>query len=282
MLAAISRLGPAAAKFTRQIVPPVIATLIAAGLISAYNRAFSGHLQQPRMAALHHEAAEPASEPAAKALAPADALAIYDNIAPPPRLWEKEGRQESGKDQTIKLAEPVPAPVRAAAPRPERAEPRVEQRRVAAVEPSPVVRTPAPAMAPAPVIIAVPSPVVSAPGAAPPVVSMPTVQELRQPVLPPPPPQYQQQPYQQPQYGQPQYQQPPYQPPPVVTAQPMVTVPDRTRPVAEAQAEPANPPQGPIGKFVDALTPSSLFARAREFGEKIEQAGNDILPSIRQ
>jgi hypothetical protein len=62
----------------------------------------------------------------------------------------------------------------------------------------------------------------------------------------------------------------------------MVTVPDRTRPAAEAQAETPNPPQGPIGKFVDALKPASLFARAREFGEKIEQAGNDILPSIRQ
>jgi hypothetical protein len=105
---------------------------------------------------------------------------------------------------------------------------------------------------------------------------MPTVQELRQPVLPPPPAQYQQ-----PQYGQPQYQQPPYQPPPVITAQPIVTVPDRPRPVIEAQPETANPPQGPIGKFVDALKPSNLFARAREFGDKIEQAGNDILPSIR-
>ena len=45
MIAAVSRLAPAAAKFARQIVPPVIATLIAAGLISAYNRAFSGHLR---------------------------------------------------------------------------------------------------------------------------------------------------------------------------------------------------------------------------------------------
>src|SRR5690242_405066 len=66
MLAAISRLLPHAAKFTRQIVPPVVATLIAAGLISAYNRAFSGHLQQPRMAALHHEteaAIEPVTRP---------------------------------------------------------------------------------------------------------------------------------------------------------------------------------------------------------------------------
>jgi hypothetical protein len=279
MLDAISRLVPAAAKFTRQIVPPVIATLIAAGLISAYNRAFSGHLQQPRMAALHQEAVEPPSEPAAKPLARAEAVPIYDNIAPPPRLWEKEAKQESGKDQAIRLAEPTPVPVRVATPRPEKTEPRTEQRRVAAVEPAPVIRAPAPAplAATAPAVVAVPPPVVAPPVAAPVVSSMPTVQELRQPVLPPPPPQYQQ-----PQYGQPQYGQPPYQPPPVITAQPVVTVPDRPRPVVEAQAETPSQPQGPIGKFVDAIKPSSLFARAREFGEKIEQAGNDILPTIRQ
>jgi len=275
MLAVISRLGPAAAKFSRQIVPPVIATLIAAGLISAYNRAFSGHLQQPRMAALHHETVEPASEPAAKSFAPGGALTLYDTVAPPARLWEKETGQESGKDQATKVAEPVPAPVRSVPPRPEKTEPQ-EQRRVAAVEPSAVVRAPAPVAAAAPVVVAVPPPVVSAPAAAPAVSLMPTVQELRQPVLPPPPARYQHS-----QYGQPQYQQPPNLPPPVITAQPIVTVPDRPRPSSEAQAEAPNPPQGPIGKFVDALKPSNLFARAREFGDKIEQAGNDILPSIR-
>jgi hypothetical protein len=288
MFAAASRLVPLAVKSCRQIIPPVIATLIAAGLISAYNRAFSGHLMQPRMAALHQDTSEVPAEPAAKPFNPTEAVAIYDTIAPPPRLWEKEAKQESGKDQAIKIAEP--APVRAA-PRPERAEPRAEQRRVAAVEPAPVVRAPLPMVAPSPVIVAVPPPVVAAPATAPVVSSMPTVQELRQPVLPPPPPHYQQPPYQQPQYGQPQYQQqyvqpqyqqPPYQPPPVVTAQPIVTVPDRARPVVEAQAEAPSPPQGPFGKIVDTLKPSSLFARAREFGEKIEQAGNDILPSIRQ
>jgi len=287
MLAAASRLVPLAVKSCRQIIPPVIATLIAAGLISAYNRAFSGHLQQPRMAALHHEATEP-SETAPRPLASTEAIAIYDNIAPPARLWEKEAKQESGKDQAIKVAEPAVAPMRTAAPRPEKTEPRAEQRRVAAVEPPSVVRAPTPVATPAPVIVAAP------PHAAP---SLPTVQQLQQPVLPPPQAHYQQPPYPQPQYSQPQYpqpqypqpqyvqpqyQQPPYQPPPVVTAQPIVTVPDRTRPVVEAQAEPANPPQGPIGKFVDTLKPANLFARAREFGEKIEQAGNDILPSIRQ
>jgi hypothetical protein len=289
MFAAVSRLVPLVAKSCRQIVPPVIATLIAAGLISAYNRAFTGHLQQPRLAALHQDGAEPPVEPAAKPLAPAEAVAIYDNIAPPARLWEKEAKQESGKDQAIKVAEPATAPVRTAAPRPEKSEPRAEHRRVATGEPSPVIRTPAPAVA-APVIVALPPPVVSAPAHAPVVSSMPTVQELRQPVLPPPQAQpHYQQPH--PQYAQPQYQQqphyhqPPYQPPPsyqppVIAAQP-VTVPNRPRPVEPAQTETPNPQQGPIGKFVDTLKPSNLLARARDFGEKIEQAGNDILPNIR-
>lgn len=292
MFAAISRLLPAAAKFGRQIVPPVIATLIAAGLISGYNRAFSGHLQQPRMAALHQDAPEPAKELAVKPLTPSQAVAVYDTIAPPPRLWEKEPKQESGKDQAIKVAEP--APVRPPAVRAEKVEPRAEHRRVAAVEQPPVVRAPSPVVTPAPLVVAVPPPFVGPPAAAPVVSSMPTVQELRQPVLPPPPaqphyqqpqygqPQYQHPQYAQPQYQQPQYQQPPYQPPPVITAQPVVTVPDRTRPVVEAQAEAPNAPQGPLGRIVDTLKPSNLFARAREFGERIEQAGNDILPNIRQ
>jgi len=269
MFDAAARLVPLAIKSCRQIVPPVIATLIAAGLISAYNRAFSGHLQQPRMAALHQLTGEPRDEPVAKPLASTEPVAIYDRIAPPPRLWEKEAKQESGKDQAIKVAEPAPA--RPATPRNERVEGRTEQRRVAAVEPAPVVRAPAPVVS-APVIVAVPPPIVPAPATAPVVSSMPTVQELRQPVLPPPPPQY----------AQPQYQQPAAYPPPVVTAPPMVTVPDRTRPVEQAQADGPNPPQGPLGKIVDTLRPSNLFARAREFGEKIEQAGNDILPNIRQ
>ena len=61
MFAAVSRFVPLVVKSCRQIVPPVIATLIAAGLISAYNRAFTGPLQQPRLAALHQDAAEAAS-----------------------------------------------------------------------------------------------------------------------------------------------------------------------------------------------------------------------------
>jgi hypothetical protein len=86
-----------------------------------------------------------------------------------------------------------------------------------------------------------------------------------------------------------QEQRPPYQPqyrapPPVIMGSPpVVTVPDRpnARPPEEAQTQPAQP-QGAMAKFVNALKPSTWFARAREFGDKIEQAGNDILPSIRQ
>ena len=72
----------------------------------------------------------------------------------------------------------------------------------------------------------------------------------------------------------------------------MVTVPDRPRvralpPGGEPQFEqpappPPGPPQGPIGTIVNTLKPSTWFDRAREFGEKIEAVGNDILPNIRQ
>jgi len=301
MLAA-SQVLPLAVKFCRQIVPPVVATLIAAGLISAYNHAFSGHLQQPRMSALH--AAENAAPQTAAVTtvgmtkpppAPVtETITIYEEETAPERLWDKEANEQSGKDQTaIKLAEPaaapIPAPVRAAQapriepkyePRPDvryepRAESRYEQRRVAAVElPPAVIR------APAPVIVAVPPSVVAPPAVAPVVAAMPVAQEQL--------PQYQQQqqpPYQQPPYqSQPQYQaQPQYPPPVTIGAQPVVTVPDKpvARPAEEAQSEPARP-QGAIGTFVNVFKPSNWFARARQFGEKIEAAGNDILPNIRQ
>jgi hypothetical protein len=280
MLAAASRLLPAAAKFIRQIIPPVVATLIAAGLISAYNRAFSGHLQQPRMAALHDEAKAPHDAVAislSKPFSGAEPIAIYDEVAPRPRLSQKDAGQDAGKDQLqVKMAEPAAAPVRSAAPR-EKAEPRVEMRRMAAIEPAPQpARTPAPIVGPAPVIVT--GPPVAPPATAPAVAGLPTVQELRQPVLPPP---HAQAHYQQPPYATAQVQQPAY-PPPVIMAQPMVTVPDRPRPIEQAQVESSAPPQGTFGRIVDTLKPSSLFARAREFGERIEQAGNDILPNIRQ
>jgi hypothetical protein len=270
MFSAASQLVPLATKFCRQVVPPVVATLIAAGLISAYNHAFSGHLQQPRMAALH--AAENAAPQAASITtvgmtkpppAPVtETITIVEDEATPERLWEKDAKEEAGKDQApIKLAaEPAPAPVRTVAPAP-RIEPKYEPRpdarfepRVAAVE---LAQPVAPvARAPVPAIIAVPPSVVAPPTTAPVVAAMPT-QEQRQPQ---------------------------YQPPPVVMGTPpMVTVPDKpvARPVEETQAEPPRP-QGPFGTFVNVFKPSNWFARAREFGEKIEAAGNDILPNIRQ
>ncbi len=85
------------------------------------------------------------------------------------------------------------------------------------------------------------------------------------------------------------------EPPAVIAAKPMVTVPDRSRaayppnapydtataPEQEIAAPP--PPQGgPLGRFVDTMKPSSIFARMRELGDRIEAAGNEILPNIRQ
>lgn len=239
---------PAAAKFARQIVPPVIATLIAAVLIAAYNKTFSGHLSQPRFGGLQAEAnaapvVPPAAPIAAKSAAPVtEVITIHEYVDAPERLADKDVATEAGKDQAaIKVAaEPAPprlaaAPERAATPAPAA---RPEPRRVASVEhvhPVPAPATAAPPM-PAPVIVALPA-------------AAPVAQE----------------------------------PPPVIAAMPpMVTVPDRPnmRP-AQAQAEPVAPPQGPIGVIVDTLKPSNWFARAREFGERIEQAGNDILPNIR-
>lgn len=253
-----AQLLPATARFLRQVVPPVVATLIAAVLIAAYNKTFSGHLTQPRFSGLQTEAsaapvAPPATPVAAKPAAPVtEVITINEYVDAPERLADKDAGQEAAKDQAAIKVAADPTPPRAVAP--ERAAtsapaPRPEPRRVASVEhvqpmQAPVIAAhplPAPAIAappmPAPVIVMAP-------------VATPVAQE----------------------------------PPPVIAATPpMVTVPDRpnARP-AEAQAEPVAPPHGPIGLIVNTLKPSNWFARAREFGEKIEQAGNDILPNIRQ
>lgn len=277
MFAAASQLVPLATKCCRQIVPPVVATLIAAGLISAYNRAFSGHLQQPRMSALHEAAATADTAapittvgmtrpPAPPAPAVTETITIYEEAIEPERLAEKDDGEEAGKDQAaLKVAAdpaPTPVPARTAAPV-TRAEPRSEPHHVAALEPAqPVVR------APVPVILAVPPPVVAAPVAAPVVPAMPAPEQR--------PAQFQQQ-----QQPPPQQQQ---QQPVIVGSAPVVTVPDRPnmRPAEEAQMDPPAPPRGALGTFVHALKPSTWFARAREFGDKIEAAGNDMLPNIRQ
>ena len=142
MFAAASRLVPLAVKFCRQIVPPVVATLIAAGLISAYNRTFSAQLQQPRMSALHQaNAADGATAPITTvgmtkpptppAPAVTETITIYEEAIEPDRLAEKDAGEEAGKDQSlVKLAaEPAPSPtsLRIANPGP-KPEPRIEPR----------------------------------------------------------------------------------------------------------------------------------------------------------
>jgi hypothetical protein len=72
----------------------------------------------------------------------------------------------------------------------------------------------------------------------------------------------------------------------VVSAEPpVVTVPDRPRSQSQPQYDERaqqQQPQGPIGTIAKELNPATWFARAREFGDRIEAVGNEILPSIRQ
>jgi len=304
MLAASAKFRPAFAWFARQIAPSVLATLIAALVIAGYNRAFTGHLQQPRMAALHAAIDRPTVTPADTAGAAADASArpkpawatqVSEIIAPTGELersFDKDEGREAAKDQKLKIADlppavvvPPPAAARPVAVRPEpRAversyEPRPVDLRVTGVDrrgPAPTPPAPGGYLAvqqpmPQPVIVQQPiAPIAAAPA----------------PVLVP----VAQSPVTQPLVAQPSVAQ---EPPPVITAaKPMVTVPDRPgpRPTYEAQV-PAQPQQdqssppprpGVLGTIVDTFKPSSLFRSAREFGDKIEAAGNDILPNIRQ
>jgi hypothetical protein len=211
------------------------------------------------MAALHEaagvEPAAPAVTVVAKpALGALTDLTVRDPEPAPARVAEKDPTTEAGKDQTaVKVAVATPAPAaRPVATPAARAEPRVAS--VPYVVPPPAAPVTVAPMAP---------PLASAPAPLPPPVIMAT---------------------------------PPLAQPPLASAQqPMVTVPDRVyqrppydpnqRPHYEAQAEdmpPPAPPRGPLGAIVETLKPSSLFARAREFGERIEAAGNEILPNIRQ
>jgi hypothetical protein len=238
MLAAVS-------KFLRQIVPPVIATLIAAVLIAGFNRAFSTHLTQPRMAALHAEAEASERPPATPAAGTAASAVELVTEPVTERSGEKGGLREATKEakDQIKIAEPGPA---------RRTERVTEMRAPRQAE----LRQAEPYLMPAPAVAA---PVVAAPVASVPLTAAPIV--VAAPVV----------------------VAPAVRPEPVWAEPPMVTVPDRPRPLPQAQIEePPAPQQNPIGAIVNTLKPSSLFARAREFGEKIEAAGNEILPSIRQ
>jgi hypothetical protein len=307
MLAASAKFRPALAWFARQIAPSVLATLIAALVIAGYNRAFSGHLASPRLSAVRAAMDKVADEPATPASAateatpkPAWTTQVVEIIAPTgdlERSFDKDEGREAAKDQSkLRVADVAPAvapaPV-ASRPvvvrqEPPRQEPRQELREPRAAEPQVVVVDPrgvAPTAPPPGGYLAVQQPVVVQPlqPAVAPVVAAPmaapTVPVVQQPVA-----------------RMPVAQQPVAQePPPVITAKPMVTVPDRPglRPAYEApapgQVQPQQaeaPPQqqhpGVLGAIVDTLKPSSLFRSAREFGDKIEAAGNDILPNIRQ
>jgi hypothetical protein len=273
----------ATSKFLRQIIPPVIATLIAAVLIAGFNRAFSTHLTQPRFGGLNAQNTEAPDEravPRPAAVRPAWIAEAIDEPAPV-REWHKGGVREAAKDpagtrtaETTPAAPPAPTVTRKEA-RPAEArqvEPRqiesrpVESRQVVTrqthVIATPMTAPPPPVVVTAPPVVHAPPPVVMAPPvatapvavAAPVIVAAPTRQDMPREEM-------------------------------VATEQPMVTVPDRSRPQAQPQYadQPAPPPpQGPIGTIANTLNPSTWFARAREFGEKIEAVGNEILPNIRQ
>ena len=283
MLAAAARFLPAIRNFSRQIVPPVIATLLAAVLIAGYNRAFTGHLVQPRMGMMHgdiigtDEAQRPAGAATAKPREATDAIVVAEPVSAQNRVYAKDNDREAAKDDialrtaaapaaepaAVEAAAPAapPAPPAARAPA-RKTEPRIVERRAAEPRPygAPVVVSQPPVIVAQPPIAA-PGPVIAtAPVAAPYPAQQPVAQE----------------------------------PPPVIAGKPIVTVPDRPRaayppnapyeaaaPEREIAAPP--PPQGgPLERFVDTMKPSSIFARMRELGDKIEAAGNDILPNIRQ
>src|SRR5215475_12340018 len=101
MLAISGKFLPLARSFSRQIVPPVLATLIAALLIAGFNRAFSTHLVQPRMSAMHR--AEGESRPIVYASNPQAEVAVGEAAASEPtvpeRIFAKDNSREAGKDQ---------------------------------------------------------------------------------------------------------------------------------------------------------------------------------------
>ncbi|HMK78407.1 MAG TPA: hypothetical protein VK438_02100 [Xanthobacteraceae bacterium] len=313
MLAIVAKFVPAARNLSRQIVPPVLATLIAALLIAGFNRAFSGHLVQPRMAALHDATGE-AAQPVVYAANPHEAVMVTEVVPftepTAQRVFAKDDVREAGKEQSaIKLASApaaAPAAARVATRKSDLpAEPRQAEPQLAA---APMV-VPGPAgAAPAPVVTAPPVAVQPiAPIAQQPIVQQPIAPIAQQPIAAPMPPAAAPLP--------PVAQEPPA----VIVAKPMVTVPDRPRqtypagqgyagqPYPPAQPHPGQPYPGydqrppyqpqqadadqdvappreprPLERFVEALRPSSIFNHIREFGDRVEAAGNEILPNIRQ
>ncbi len=304
MLAATARFLPVIRTAARQIVPPVIATLIAAVLIAGYNRAFTGHLVQPRMAAMHsgEAVADEAPRPATtKVREVTDAVIVAEPVSVHNRVFAKDNDREAAKDEmALKTASaPDPAPVESAT-----AAPAVAPAPVAAPTPT-VVRAPAKKAEPR---VVERRPAETRPYGAPVVVSQPPVIVAQPPVIVAQPPApgpviatapYPAQPYPT-QQAYPMQQPVAQEPPPVIAAKPVVTVPDRQRAAyPQSAAAPQNVPYeaaareqevvapppphgGPLERFVDTMKPSSIFARMRELGDRIEAAGNDILPNIRQ
>ncbi len=272
----------ATSKFLRQIIPPVIATLIAAVLIAGFNRAFSTHLTQPRLGGLNASTSAEAPDervmPQPAAVRPTWTAEAVDEPAPV-REWQKGGVREAAKDpagtrtaETTPAAPPAPVVARKEARPAEsrQAEPRQIESRQVATRQAPVIATPV--MAPPPPVVTAPPvmhgppPIVMAPPVAAPVAVAPPVivaAPMRQDMM---------------RQDMPREEM-------VAAEPPMVTVPDRPRsqpqPQYADQSAPP-PPQGPIGTIASTLNPSTWFARAREFGEKIEAVGNEILPNIRQ
>ena len=285
MLGAAAQFLPAIRNFARQIVPPVVATLLAAVLIAGYNRAFTGHLVQPRLGMLHgdvvgtDEAPRPAGVPTAKPREVTDAIIVAEPVSAQNRVYAKDNEREAAKDDSALKT--------AAAPAAEPAPPVEATAAAAAASPMPPVARAAPKKVEPRVVER--RPVEPRPYGAPVVVSQPPVVVV-QPPMGAPVPVIVAAPYP----GYPMQQPVAQEPPQVIAAKPVVTVPDRPRAAyppnapyetAVPQQETAAPPPpqgGPLGRFVDTMKPSSIFARMRELGDRIEAAGNDILPNIRQ
>jgi hypothetical protein len=254
MRAAAVKLVPVLRTYTKQIIPPVLATLIAALLIAGFNRAFSGHLVQPRMAALHSSEETRPTEAKVREM-PAVEIANAAEPTPQERIFAKDNDREAAKDQPVtKVAMTAPAPV-PAAPAP--------------VTAAPVAAAPLPRAAQRPIEPRV---------ATAPLAPTPVPVVVAAPVQPVSPPVAVQQPF-------------PQEPPTVIVGRPGVTPVERPRSQAQmpspqqqaAQQELTQPAQPrPFERLVDSMKPSSIFDRMREFGDRIEAAGNEILPSIRQ
>ena len=224
-MAAAARFLPAIRNFTRQIIPPVVATLLAAVLIAGYNRAFTGHLVQPRMGMLHgdiigtDEAPRPAGAATAKPREATDAIIVAEPVSVHNRVFSKDNDREAAKDDTALKTAAAPA-----------AEPVAVEAAAPAAQPAPAV-PPAPPVARAPAKKAEPRvverrPVEPRPYGAPVVVSQPPV-IVAQPPMAAPAPVIATAPVAAPYPGYPMQQPVAQEPPPVIAAKPMVTVPDR-------------------------------------------------------